>query len=138
MVTFNEMLVATSISDVPIAHQQNIAELLKRVNVLRAEWGKPMKVTSGYRTLQDHLRIYHDIAKRAGKDFRPESVPMRSQHLIGASIDIYDPGLTLTKWLKEENSKRLVAVQLYAEEGNSNWVHLQLFPPASGKRWFLP
>jgi uncharacterized protein YcbK (DUF882 family) len=132
MISFNEMIRGLVLSDIPIAHQQNIQELLKRVNILRQRWGKPMQVTSGYRTLQDHLRIY------AQKGIPADKVPMRSQHLIGAAVDISDPDLSLTKWLKENNSEKLVEVELYCEEGNKNWVHFQLYPPKSGNRWFLP
>ena len=133
MISIKEILGGVPISDVPIAHQHNIEELLRKVNILRSAWGKPMRVTSGYRTEQDHIRIYSQkgITDRS-------KIPMKSQHLIGSAIDIFDPDLSLTKWLKENDSKRLVDVELYAEEGNSNWVHLQLKKPASGKRWFLP
>jgi uncharacterized protein YcbK (DUF882 family) len=133
MVTIKEMIKDIPISDIPMKHQQDIQELLKRVNILRSEYGKPFIVTSGYRTLQDHIRIYNNKGI-----FDRNKIPMGSQHLRGASIDIADPDLSLTKWLKENDSKRLVDVKLYAEEGNSNWVHLQLYPPKSGNRWFLP
>jgi uncharacterized protein YcbK (DUF882 family) len=133
MITFKEMIGDVSIADIPILHQQNIQELLKKVNVIRDEWAKPMTVTSGYRTLQDHLRIYSQkgITDRA-------HIPMKSQHLIGAAVDIYDPDLSLTKWLKENDSQRLKDAGLYCEDGNPNWVHFQLFPPKSMRRWFLP
>lgn len=133
MVTIKEMIKDIPISDIEMKHQQNIQELLKRVNILRSAYGLPFIVTSGYRRAYDQIRIYNqkgifDISK----------IPMKSQHLIGASIDIADPNLLLTKWLKEDNSKRLIESGLYAEEGNTNWVHLQLYPPKSGNRWFLP
>lgn len=132
MISFKEMIKGMVISDVPIAHQQNIQELLNRLNVLREAWGKPMKVTSGYRTTQDQLRIYR------GKGVSDDRIPFGSQHLKGAACDIYDPDLSLTKWLKENKSERLVEVDLYCESGNLNWVHFQLYPPKSGNRWFLP
>lgn len=133
MISFKEVIKGTMISDIPIVHQQNIQELLKRVNVLREAWGKPLIVTSGYRTMQDHVRIY---SQKGTVDL--SKIPMRSQHLIGCAIDLYDPDLAFTKWLKEDNSKRLVEAGLYAEEGNSNWCHLQMYAPRSGRRWFLP
>ena len=133
MISFLEMIGDTNIADIPIKHQQNIEALLKKVNVLRVAWNKPMIVTSGYRTLQDHLRIYSQKGI-----FDKSKIPMLSQHLSGSAIDISDPDLALTKWLKEDNSKRLEDLGLYAEEGNKNWVHCQMDPPKSGKRWFLP
>lgn len=102
----------------------NLKTLLERVNKIRAEWGKPMKVTSGLRSQADQQRINPAAPK--------------SKHLIGAAVDIYDPDLSLTKWLKENDSQRLVIAELWCEEGNKNWVHFQCFPPKSGKRWFLP
>ena len=57
MVTFIEVLNGHLLSDVPIAAQQNIDELLKRINKVAILWGRPMRVTSGYRTMEEHFRI---------------------------------------------------------------------------------
>lgn len=139
MITFKEMIGNNSISDIPILHQQNIQELLKRVNVLRSEWNKPMTISSGYRSKVEHQRIYDEKNLKLVKSGRlAVNIPWGSQHLTGAALDIYDPCLLITKWLKENDSKRLFDLNLYAEEGNSNWVHLQLKAPHSGKRWFYP
>lgn len=102
----------------------NLQVLLQRVNVIRTEWNRPMIVTSGLRSEADQQRINPKAPK--------------SNHLIGAAVDIYDPDLKITAWLKENDSQRLVDAQLWCEEGNSNWVHFQIFPPHSGNRWFLP
>jgi hypothetical protein len=132
MISIKEMLGYTAISDVPMTHIHNMEMLLKKVNVLREAWGKPLTVTSGYRTLAEHLRIYSQ------KGISQDKIPMGSQHLIGAAIDLYDPYLAFTKWLKENDSARLQALDLYCEEGNLNWTHIQLYPPKSHSRWFLP
>lgn len=113
--------------------QDNLNNLLLKVNKIRMLWNNPMTVTSGLRTIEDHLRIYAakgitDIAK----------IPMHSKHLIGAAVDISDPNLEITAWLKENNSQGLVDAELWCEEGNKNWVHFQIFAPSSGNRWFLP
>lgn len=92
-----------------------------------------MTVTSGLRTMEDHLRIYRE---KGITD--PAKIPMKSKHLIGAAVDIYDPGLEITKWLKEDESAKLIAAELWCEEGNKNWVHFQIYSPASGHRWFYP
>jgi uncharacterized protein YcbK (DUF882 family) len=102
----------------------NLQTLLDRVNVIRAAWGKPMTVTSGLRSQADQQRINPKAPK--------------SNHLMGAAVDIYDPDLSLTAWLKENDSQILVDNQLWCEQGNKNWVHFQIFPPRSGNRWFLP
>ena len=101
----------------------NLAILLERINQVRTAWGKPMTVTSGLRSDADQQRIN-------------PSAP-RSNHLKGAAVDISDDGLELTAWLKADPSI-LEDAQLWCEEGNRNWVHFAIFPPKSGKRWFLP
>ena len=118
--------------------QANLAILLERVNKIRALWGKPCTVTSGLRTREDHLRIYRDKAEKAGVEFDESKVPMKSKHLYGQAVDIYDPDLSMTEWLKEDDSQKLVDAELWAEAGNANWVHVQIVPPGSGARWFNP
>lgn len=139
MITFNDMLKGKSISDIPIAHQHNIEDLLKRVNHLLEEASKQeigvfQTVTSGYRFLQDHLRIYRS------KGIPDSKIPMGSNHLKGLAIDIFDPNLILTNWIKMNPVGISLAenLGLYFEDGNKNWVHAQCVPPKSGKRWFLP
>lgn len=102
----------------------NLQILLERVNKIRTEWGKPMTVTSGLRSMADQQRINPSAPK--------------SNHLIGAAVDIYDPDLSITAWLKENDSERLIEAELWCEQGNKNWIHFQIYPPHSGNRWFLP
>ena len=123
--------------DVPKEHQDNILELMSKLNKVRYKWGKPMITTSGYRYWADHVRIYKQKAEREGKVFDESTIPKGSKHLFGLACDIYDPELKLTKWLKN-NPKILEEIGLWCEEGNSNWVHFQIRPPKSGNRWFLP
>jgi uncharacterized protein YcbK (DUF882 family) len=113
--------------------QAHLAILLARVNIIRAKWGKPMTMTSGLRTMADHLRIY---AAKGITD--PAHIPMKSHHLFGEAVDISDPDLELTDWLKGDGANLLVTTGLWCEEGNANWVHFQIVPPKSGNRWFLP
>lgn len=139
MITFNELLSGHSIHDVELAHQHNLQELLKRINIIRTAWGKPMTISSGYRFEQDHRRIYAKINKdRETKGLSPVSVPWGSQHLKGAAVDIYDPDGELMKWVKA-NEKLLEQVGLWVEDDTSApRVHFQIFPPKSGKRFFNP
>lgn len=102
----------------------NLQNLLAAVNEIRAAWGNPMTVTSGLRSQADQQRINPKAPK--------------SNHLMGAAVDISDPNLELTKFLKANNSRRLVDAGLWCEEGNTNWVHFQIVPPKSGNRWFKP
>lgn len=134
MITMQELLGKYKLEDQPESTQNNLAELLKRVNIVRMAWGKPMTVTSGLRSMEDHLAIY-----KAKGITDPAKIPMHSHHLYGEAVDISDPALELTAWLKSDaGSPVLVAAGLYCEEGNKNWVHFQIVPPKSGNRWFLP
>ncbi len=132
MIAYKELLSGHSIADIPIAHQQNLQELCKRLNVLRAAYGEPMTITSGYRTAQDQRRIYNS---KGIKD-----VPMGSAHLSGLAADIADPDGRLKLWLTS-TPQGITLMQeqgLYGEEGTHGWIHLQFLPPKSNHRWFLP
>lgn len=134
-ISFKQLLGSIPISDVPMLHQQNLQELLKRVNPVLAEFAaQDYIVTSGYRSLQDHLRIYR------AKGVPDSSIPMHSAHLTGEAVDIYDPDLHLTDWLKNDRigSTMLQTYDLFCEEGNKNWVHFSTRAPHSNRRWFLP
>ena len=118
-------------------------DLLIKINIIRTKYGKPMTVTSGVRTLQDHLRIY------AQKGITDQSkIPMKSKHLEtvtnAAAVDIADAGLLITKWLKDTKEGREAAdeANLFFEDTNPNWLHAQNKPFSSyvvgGTRWFKP
>lgn len=100
----------------------NLQTLLLRINIIRVEYDKPMIVTSGLRSQADQARINPSAPK--------------SKHLVGAAVDIADTG-SLLIFLKE-NPDVLEQAQLWCEEGNVGWIHFQIFPPKSGRRWFLP
>jgi uncharacterized protein YcbK (DUF882 family) len=136
MITMQELLKGTKFEDIPKEHQDNLLKLLAAVNIIREAWGKPMRITSGYRSMLDHLRIYRE------KGITDKSkIPMKSKHLFGAGVDIADPGLLLTKWL-QDHPEMLEKAGLFCEAGNSNWVHFQCLPFGSYKpgktRWFNP
>ena len=132
MITMQELLKEYKFEDLDPEYQKNGEELLHRINLIRIVWNKPMIVTSGFRSMDDHLRIY------AAKGITDKAkIPMKSMHLRFAAVDIADPSLELTKLLKSEPDL-LEDAELWCEEGNSNWTHFQIFPPKSGKRWFLP
>lgn len=102
--------------------KSNLNILLERINVIRGKWGKPMIITSGLRSQSDQERINPSAPK--------------SKHLIGAAADIADKSGELYKWLKD-NREIMSSAQLWGEEGTKGWVHLQIYPPKSGKRWFI-
>ncbi len=116
------------------AMQANLSILFERMNKIRAAWKKPMKVTSGVRSIEDHKRIYRS---KAGPDATVLRIPMGSQHLKAGACDIADPDGSLMKWTKE-NVALLEQVGLWVEDGTVGWVHYQVAPPGSGKRFFKP
>jgi hypothetical protein len=89
-----------------------------------------MIVTSGYRTEADQKRIYSE---------KGQAPKMGSLHLMGGAADISDPKGELKEWLLE-HLEALERLDLYCEafDATPGWVHLQVIPPASGKRFFLP
>lgn len=120
--------------NIPSFAQVNLMILLEKMNKIRDAWGKPMIVTSGFRSMEDHLRIYKEKAKREGKKFDQSKVPMGSMHLKGAAVDISDPKGELAKWCRD-NEKLLESIGLWCEDTNytKGWVHLQTSPYGSYK-----
>lgn len=113
--------------------EQNLFELAEKLTKLESAFGALFKITSGFRSISDHYRIY----KAKGI----EHPPMGSRHLTAQAADIYDPHKTLQEWcLTEHGLGQLEDLGLWCElfEYTLNWVHFQICPPASGKRFFKP
>lgn len=104
--------------------EANLAKLLDKVNVIRARYGKPMYVSSGYRP-----GTYNKAAGGAPN----------SSHKTCEAVDFRDKDRELTKWLLQ-NSKILEELDLYMEHPlhTPSWVHLQTRPTKSGSRIFKP
>jgi len=105
------------------------------MNLVRAKYAKPMIVTSGYRSLQDHLRIYRS------KGIKDDKIPLGSHHLVGAAVDILDKDGTLKRWC-HDNEEFLREVGLFLESGCVGWQHFSSKPFRSykpgGTIWFNP
>ncbi len=119
MISYKELLHGHAINDLTIKQQQNLQELQTKVNVIRAAWGKPMIVTSGFRSLQDQKRINPKVTNSA--------------HMEGKAVDIQDKDGSLYKWLEEDykakgNDSLLVVNGLFMEAGTQGWCHLQSRP----------
>jgi len=136
MISMKEILQGkVNLEDLPQEHQDNLNNLLEKLNKLRQAYGKAMKVTSGYRSLEDHLRIYAD------KGIRDLSqIPMKSKHLSGQACDFSDPDNKLKDFINDCTEEQLEEFGLYFEDfkHTSNWVHCQSVPPKSGRRFFIP
>jgi hypothetical protein len=133
MIKFSEVVLG------PISpeHQKNIHLLLEKINKLREAYGKPLKVTSGYRTKAKHLAIY------AAKGITDQSkIPMASNHLSGLAIDVVpieDNIKHLQDWIMN-NESLMADIGLWFEDfrATPTWVHAQVVAPKSGKRFFMP
>ena len=64
---------------------------------------------------------------------------LKSNHIVGAACDIYDPRNTLDEWCMN-HLEVLEAIGLWLEHPSATdgWCHLQIFPPGSGNRVFFP
>lgn len=113
--------------------KKNIETLLHRMNQVRIIYNKPMFITSGVRSIEDHIRIYKE------KGITDKSkIPMKSMHLIGAACDVLDTDGKLMEWCRT-NEHHLSAIGLWIEDDPSTpRVHLQIFSPKSGNRFFKP
>lgn len=133
MISLQEILGKSALTDLTAEQQANIQELLTKINKIRTAWGKPMTVTSGFRSKEDHIRIY----KAKGID--ESKIPWGSWHLKGGAVDISDPKQELQAWCLA-NENKLAEIGLWCESFNytNNWAHFQIQPPKSGKRFFNP
>lgn len=134
MISLVEILKGVSHDSLSQKIQDNLDTLVERINRVREAYATPMSVTSGFRSMEDHLRIY------AEKGITDQSkIPMKSQHLSGCAVDIGDASGALKAWVKL-NVPLLEEVGLYCEafEYTPTWVHFQINPPASEKRFFKP
>lgn len=124
------------------AQVENLLTLLEAMNAVRASFGRPMIVTSGFRSWEEHASIYKP------KGIKP---PKGSCHLQAAACDIWDRDGSLWAWcmrdiFEDANRTKLRKDSLLAKHGlyledrtkTPTWVHFQILPPRSGNRIFLP
>lgn len=134
MIEMSELLKKTKLEDLPSDIQDNLTDLVERLNVIRRAYGKPMTVSSGFRTKEDHLRVYRE---KGITD--PKKIPMGSRHLSGKACDIADSDGKLKDWVND-NVELCEKVELWMEDFSATptWIHFQSEPPASKKRFFMP
>lgn len=103
----------------------NIDRLLVAINVVREAYGKPMKVTSGWRPPS----MNHMVKGAAPK----------SNHMIGLAVDISDGSGDVMRFVLA-NLELMTKLGFYFENWNwtPTWCHFQLVKPTSGKRIFVP
>lgn len=110
------------------------------MNELRAEYGRPMHVTSGVRSWLEHIDIYRRKnlrREKAGLSAIP--TPLKSSHLEAAATDFLDTTGELYRFC-EVNEELLIELGIYVENRRftPTWCHLQTVPTRSGSRFFLP
>jgi hypothetical protein len=120
---------------IPKDHWGNLQKLHEKINIIRTAYGLPLTVTSGYRTLEDHLRIYEE------KGITDKTkIPMKSNHLRGLACDLVAKDVKhFQDWIND-NLLLMEKEGLYFEDFSitKTWVHCQIVAPASGKRFFKP
>lgn len=122
MITIQELLMGRAkFEELPEELQRNAEELLRRLNMFRKEFGRPMYVSSGYRS--------PEINKSAGGG-------PKSAHLTLEACDFRDNG-ELFEFIKKDPSI-LDRLDLYMEDPqwSPTWIHLQSRP--ASKRIFIP
>lgn len=103
----------------------NLDLLLVVINQVRAAYGKPMTVSSGWRPPSINAAT--------------PGAAKKSTHMVGNAVDIKDPDGSLMKWVLA-NLDLMQKLGIYLEDfrWTPDWVHFQRVPPASGKRIFVP
>ena len=101
-----------------------LIDYLERINRLRAVYGRPMYVTSGYRSREYNAQI---------------GGAANSAHCVCQAADFADNDAALKNWILE-NVSVLAACDLYCEDfaATPGWVHIQSRPVPSGNRIFKP
>jgi len=102
---------------------QEILDNIKRVAYVLSVYkhklfnGQPVTITSGYRSLQDHLRIY----KQKGITDKSK-IPMGSYHLKGLAADFVVKGFTIGQLYRLMDIHHFGGV----EDTQGNWQHIDL------------
>jgi hypothetical protein len=101
----------------------NAKKTLAAVQDLLMAFGSYRRITSGYRPKPINDRI--------------EGAAPHSKHITCQACDLEDIDQKLYLFCKD-NGLLLKALGLWCEERRGGWLHVQIVPPPSGKRWFNP
>jgi hypothetical protein len=128
MITLNELVKGRdklAPAEYTKAVQANLSVLLEKLNIIRAKYGKPMNISSGWRT-----SAINDSTSNAAK---------KSKHLSGLAADVQDLDGKFWEWCLS-NLALMQELGLYLEDRRytPTWVHLGIGAPPSGKRIFIP
>lgn len=101
----------------------NLHKLWVAMNIVRVAYGKPMIITSGYRTPEEQVIVSPGHPHDA--------------HVLAAACDVADNNFTLWNWLCD-NLAYVAHAGMYLENEacSPGHVHFQIYPPISGHRIF--
>lgn len=114
MITKEEILMGrVKEEDLSPELQENLNTLVEAVNKIRKTWGKPMIVTSGYRTPEINMKI--------------TGAAKKSAHMSCQAVDFKDTDNSLGGWCMR-NMHKLTQWGLYLEHPRHTpgWCHLQI------------
>lgn len=127
MISMDEILCnRAKLEDLPQEIQDNLLELHRKINLLRATYGKPMKVNDGLRLSNTPYGA------------------KASKHKNGQAIDLDDDDSGKLWFWVMEHMDLIQEIGLWLEHGcwthstKGTWVHFQTVPPGSNKRIFIP
>jgi len=111
--------------DLPKDYQDNLMDLLEKINKVRDAYGKPMIVNSGYRT-----PAINEATANSGKN---------SWHMKCAAVDISDIDGSLWKWtINNLDLMKELGLWMEDKRWTPTWTHYQIYAPNSGHRIFIP
>lgn len=125
MITKEEVLMGRDVK-YPLSTEmvENLTILLERLNMFRQMYGKPMKVTSGYRPAE-----FNTAAGGAKK----------SNHMMCLACDFEDKSGLLDAWCMQHlDILEICGLYLEHPDATQGWCHLQAIAPKSGNRVFRP
>ena len=91
-----------------------------------------------------NMKTRNQISGDANGGFRPQDCKVgapNSNHKQGLAVDIYDPVESLDNFVNDPKQAKLIeGLGLYFEHKDytKGWCHVQIVPPKSGKRFFIP
>lgn len=111
----------------------NAERVCEAANAIEIASGITCKLRSGWRPAGFNASFAHHDASGA----LVRGGALKSKHMTGEGIDIADNDGAIDAWLTDE---RLEQLGLYREHPDStpNWCHVQIVPPRSGRRTFIP
>lgn len=110
--------------EIPEGLEKNLEKLLSALNKLREVWGKPMIISSGYRDPSHNARV---------------GGAKKSNHMLCLAADVLDMDDSLDEWCLERlELLEEIGLWLESPQYTKGWCHLQVVPPKSGKRVFIP